>query len=93
MANLHPRNEGGKTRWAHFILKLMSGKGRFGFAARLTSPRWEELEGRGEKKEKAKGEKNGITVGFEGRIWIKFPNSPDPKKLRGGWRGIDLTGN
>lgn len=48
---------------------------------------------RGEKKEKKNEEKNGISEGFEGRIWTKFPNCPDPKKLRGGWRGIDFTGN
>lgn len=47
---------------------------------------------RGKKKEKNE-EKNGISEGFEGRIWTKFPNCPDPKKLRGGWRGIDFTGN
>lgn len=47
---------------------------------------------RGGKKGKNE-EKNDISEGFEGRIWTKFLNCPDPKKLRGGWRGIDFTGN
>ncbi|CAK6971643.1 zinc finger protein 384a isoform X4 [Scomber scombrus] len=49
-----------------------------------------ELEGkkRGEKKNQ---EKKGISEGFEGRIWTKFPNCPDPRKIRGGSRGIDST--
>lgn len=51
-----------------------------------------EEPSRGKKRKKSE-EKNGIFDGFEGRIWTKFPNCPDPKKLRGGWRGVELTGN
>lgn len=53
----------------------------FGYLIDLTV---EESWRGGKKRKKKTEEKNGISEGFEGRIWTKFPNCPDPKKLRGG---------
>lgn len=40
-------------------------------------------EAEGGEKERKKRRKKGPSEGFEGRIWIKFLNCPDPRKLRG----------
>lgn len=59
-----------------FILKSVAG-------SCLTQPALTPRRRAGGKKRK-KRRKKGISEGFEGRIWTKFSNCPDPRKLRGG---------